>query len=222
MAEITWDTVGDRLFETGVDRGVLYLPSVTGVYNTGFAWNGLTTVTESPSGAESSPQYADNIKYLNLVSAEEFGATIEAFTYPDQFAECDGSYELASGVLIGQQNRKSFGLSYRSLLGNDLDGAAYGYKLHLVYGCLAAPSEKAYSTINDSPVAITFSWEVTTTPVSVPNQMPTSVMTVDSTKVNAADLAALESSLYGKSTAAPKLLLPAEVVALFTATTDTP
>ncbi len=222
MAELTWDKVGDRFFETGVDRGVLYLPSVTGVYNTGFAWNGLTTVTESPSGAEASPQYADNIKYLNLVSAEEFGATIEAFTYPLEFEECDGSAALAPGVLIGQQGRRMFGLCYRTLVGNDIEGQDHGYKLHLVYGCQAAPSERSYSTVNDSPEALTFSWEVTTNPVAVTDNKPSAVLTIDSRKVNSADLAALESALYGRGAAAPKLLLPDDVVALFTATPDTP
>ncbi len=222
MAEITWDQVGERLYETGVDHGVLYLPSVTGVYNTGFAWNGLTTVTESPSGAESSSQYADNIKYLNLVSAEEFGATIEAFTYPDEFAQCDGTAVVGEGLAIGQQGRRLFGLSYRTRVGNDLAGSDFGYKLHLIYGAQAAPSEKAYATINDSPEAITFSWEVTTSPMPVPNYKPTSIMVVDSTLANAADMAALESQLYGKSSAAPKLPTPAEVIALFTTTVNTP
>jgi hypothetical protein len=167
MARLVWDTVGERFYETGVDRGVLYLPTA-GAYDTGVAWNGLTTVTESPSGAEATPQYADNIKYLNLVSAEEFGGTIEAFTYPDEFAQCDGSAEPVPGLRVGQQSRKTFGLSYRTKVGNDTDGSDHGYKLHLVYGCLAAPSEKAYATVNDSPEAIALSWEFTTTAVDVP------------------------------------------------------
>ncbi len=214
MPEITWDQIGDRVYETGVDHGVLYLPSTTGVYNTGFAWNGLTTVTESPSGAESSAQYADNIKYLNLVSAEEFGATIEAFTYPDEFAQCDGTAMMAPGVAVGQQGRRMFGLSYRSQVGNDLVGTEAGYKLHLVYGALAAPSEKAYATINDSPEAITFSWELTTSPVSVEGYKPTAVLTVDSTKVAADDLTALEAILYGTTADEPRLPLPDEIIAL--------
>lgn len=215
MTALTWDQVGERTYETGVDRGVLYIPNGSGIYDTGVAWNGLTTVTESPSGAEASPQYADNIKYLNLVSAEEFGATIEAFTYPEEFGQCDGTAAPAAGVLLGQQGRKTFGLSYRTRLGNDLDGTDYGYKLHLIYGALAAPSEKAYSTINDSPEAITFSWEVATTPVSVTSYKPTSVIVVDSTVVGSTDLADLEEILYGTEGVDPRLPLPDEVVSLF-------
>jgi len=223
MAEITWDQVGARLYETGVDHGVLYIPDETGDYNTGFAWNGLTTVTESPSGAESNPQYADNIKYLNLVSAEEFSATVEAFTYPEEFAQCDGTAMPAVGVSIGQQSRKTFGLCYRTRVGNDLDGTDHGYKLHLIYGALAAPSEKAYATINDSPEAITFSWECSTTPVAVGTvndvqYKPTAALTVDSTKVDADALAALEAILYGGASSEPELPLPADVVALFDVT----
>ena len=171
MAALTWDDVGDKLYETGVDHGVLYLPDSSGVYNTGFAWNGLTTVTESPTGAEPSAQYADNIKYLNLVSAEEFGGTIEAFTYPEEFAQCDGTELPSPGVALGQQIRKMFGMSYRTKVGNDVDGMDFGYKLHLLYGALAAPSEKAYATVNDSPEAISFSWDISTprtTIVSIP------------------------------------------------------
>lgn len=216
MAVLEWDQVGERLYETGVDRGVLYIPNTIGVYNMGFAWNGLTTVTESPSGAESSPQYADNIKYLNLVSAEEFGATIEAFTYPEEFAQCDGTALPKAGVALGQQSRKTFGLSYRTQIGNDLEGTDHGYKLHLIYGATAAPSEKAYATINDSPEAIAFSWEVTTSPVGVPGFKPTAQLVVDSTKVLPADLAALEDLLYGDAVAEPELPLPADVIALFT------
>jgi hypothetical protein len=215
MPPLTWDQVGEKVFETGVDRGVLYIPNASGVYAAGFAWNGLTTVTESPSGAEPSAQYADNIKYLNLVSAEEFGATIEAFTYPDEFAQCDGSFAPAEGVSIGQQGRKQFGLSFRTRLGNDVDGTDHGYKLHLVYGCLAAPSEKAYATINDSPEAITFSWDVTTTPVPVTGHKPTSLIVVDSTVVEAADLASLEALLYGAAATPAALPTPDAVIALF-------
>lgn len=214
MAAITWDETGKRLYETGVDHGVLYLPSPTGVYDTGVAWNGLTTVTETPSGAEATALYADNIKYLNLVSVEEFACTIEAFTYPDEFAECDGSAIPEVGVTVGQQPRKTFGFSYRSRIGNDVENDSYGYRLHLVYGCLAAPSEKAYATINDSPEAITFSWEVNTTPVPVTGHQPTSLLTIDSTKVQPADLTALETLLYGGA-AEPSLPLPDAVIALF-------
>lgn len=223
MAQLSWDKTGERYYETGVDHGVLYKPNTTGVYDTGFAWNGLVSVTESPSGAESNPQYADNIKYLNLVSAEEFGATVEAFTYPDEFAECDGTATPSTGVSVGQQSRKTFGLSYRTRLGNDLDGTDHGYKLHLVYGALAAPSEKAYSTINDSPEAITFSWELTTTPVEVGTvnsvtYKPTSSLTIDSTKVDADALATLEDFLYGTAGTDPSLPSPADVLALFVGT----
>jgi hypothetical protein len=212
--ELTWDNVGERRYETGVDRGVLYLPDGSGDYNEGHAWNGLTTVTESPSGAESNPQYADNVKYLNLVSAEEFGATIEAFTYPDEFGQCDGTAEPEPGIYLGQQGRRVFGLSYRTRVGNDLDGTDHGYKLHLVYGALAAPSEKAYATINDSPEAITFSWEVTTTPVAVDGYKPTALLTIDSTKVDAAALTDLEEILYGTEADDPRLPLPDEVITL--------
>src|SRR4051812_599978 len=200
MTALAWDQVGERLYETGVDHGALYIPDESGAYNEGVAWNGLTTVTETPSGAESNPQYADNIKYLNLVSAEEFGGTIEAFTYPDEFGQCDGTAEPQPGIYIGQQGRRMFGLSYRTNVGNDLDGADHGYKLHLVYGALAAPSEKAFATINDSPEAITFSWDISTTPVSVDGFKPTALLTIDSTKVAADDLAALEGILYGSDT----------------------
>ena len=215
MARLVWDETGKRLYETGVKQGVLYPTQPSGLYTKGVAWNGLTAVTESPSGAESSPQYADDIKYLNLVSAEEFGATIEAFTYPDEFAICDGSVEIETGVSIGQQSRKTFGLSYRTVLGNDVSGTDYGYKLHLIYGALAAPSEKAYATINDSPEAITFSWEVTTTPVSVNGFKPTASLTIDSTKVDAAKLAALELILYGTDGVDARLPLPNEIATIF-------
>lgn len=216
MAVLVWDKTGERVYETGVDHGVLYIPDAGGDYDTGFAWNGLTAVTESPSGAEASPQYADNIKYLNLVSAEEFSATLEAFTYPDEFGQCDGTATPQPGVLIGQQTRKTFGLSYRTKVGNDVDGADHGYKLHLLYGCLASPSEKAYSTINDSPEAITFSWEITTTPVLVTGRNPTSLIVIDSRTANSTDLAALEIILYGDVATAPRLPTPNEIVTLFT------
>jgi hypothetical protein len=214
MPPLVWDQVGERFYETGVDHGVLYLPDAAGVYNSGFAWNGLTTVTESPSGAEASPQYADNIKYLNMISAEEFGVTIEAFTYPEEFGQCDGTELPAPGVAVGQQGRKMFGLSYRTRKGNDVDGTEFGYKLHLLYGLQAAPSEKAYATINDSPEAIAFSWEVTSTPVPVTDRKPTSLIVIDSTVVNAGELADLEALLYG-DTLEPALPMPDEVIALF-------
>lgn len=220
MAQLVWDKTGERLYETGVDHGVLYPLGTTGAYDTGVAWNGLTAVTESPSGAETSPQYADNIKYLNLVSAEEFGATIEAFTYPDEFAACDGTATPAPGVAVGQQSRKTFGLSYRTRIGNDIDGTDHGYKLHLIWGALAAPSEKSYATINDSPEAITFSWELTTTPVDAgPDLKPTASITIDSTKVEPAALTQLETLLYGAAEGQPSLPLPAEVIAIFEAET---
>ena len=217
MAKLTWDNTGERIFETGVKQGVLYPIQSDGKYTKGVAWNGLTAVTESPSGAEATALYADDIKYLNLLSNEEFGATIEAYTYPDEFAECDGSAELAPGVMIGQQKRKIFGLCYRTTIGNDVEGNDYGYKLHLVYGCLAAPSEKGYSTINDNPDAITFSWEVSTTPVNVAGFKPTSQITIDSTKVDPTKLAALEAVLYGAEAAEAKLPLPDEVATLMSA-----
>ena len=214
MAVLTWDQVGERFYETGVDHGVLYIPTA-GVYDSGVAWNGLISVTESPSGAEPSPQYADNIKYLNLLSTEEFGGTIEAYTFPDEFAQCDGTAFPKEGLAVGQQTRKTFGLSYRTKIGNDSDGQDLGYKLHLVYGALAAPSEKAYSTINDSPEAVTFSWEFTTTPVEVTGLKPTALLTIDSTKVASADLTALEALLYGTQLKEPSLPLPDAVIALF-------
>jgi hypothetical protein len=218
MAPLTWDQVGESTYETGVDRGVLYLPdATTGAYGGGVAWNGLTTVTESPAGAESSPQFADNIKYLNLVSAETFGATLEAFTYPDEFAQCDGTAVPEPGVAIGQQGRRQFGLSYRTRKGNDIEGADFGYKLHLVYGCLASPSEKAYGTINDSPEAIAFSWELSTTPVPVTGFAPTALVVIDSTVVTAASLTAVEDALYGGGTETEaRLPLPDEILTLVT------
>lgn len=217
MVALAWDAIGERVYETGVDRGVLYIPDNTGVYDTGYAWNGLTAVTESPSGAEASPQYADNTKYLNLTSAEDFSCTIEAFTYPDEFGQCDGTAAPVPGVLLGQQNRKSFGFSYRTRVGNDVDGVDYGYKIHLVYGCQAAPSEKAYATINDSPEATTFSWEVTTTPAPVTGYKPVAIITVDSNTVGATELAALEAELYGTELITANLPTPDEVIALLTA-----
>ena len=218
MPKLTWDQVGERLFETGVDHGVLYLPDETGKYAAGYAWNGLTTVTESPSGAEANPQYADNIKYLNLMSAEEFGGTIEAFTYPDEFAQCDGSATPSPGVSLGQQGRKPFGLSYRTKVGNDIVGQDYGYKLHLIYGATAAPSEKAYATVNDSPEAMGLSWEITTSPVPVAGYNPVASLTIDSTKVDSAALKGLEDTLYGTDLAPASMPLPAEVIALFDTT----
>jgi len=215
MTKVVWDAVGERFYETGVKNGVLYPQNSSGLYPLGVAWNGLTAVTESPSGAEPNPLYADDIKYLNLISAEEFGATIEAYTYPDEFAECDGSGALAVGVKVGQQKRKAFGLCYRTSLGNDVDAADYAYKLHLIYGAMAAPSEKAFATINDSPEAITFSWEVSTTPVAVTGFKPTASIEIDSSKVAAVNLAALEDILYGTSGADPYLPLPDEVAAIF-------
>ena len=222
MSKLVWDKTGERTYETGVNHGVLYPQAEGGTYPKGVAWNGLTTVTESPSGAEANPQYADNIKYLNLISAEEFGATIEAFTYPDEWTSCDGSAEPTKGLTLGQQTRKAFGLSYRTVMGNDTEGSDFGYKLHLIYNALAAPSEKAYASINDSPEAISFSWEVTTTPVDVAGYKPTASITIDSTKVDATKLAALEAILYGKDATTepaaeavdPRLPLPAEIITL--------
>ena len=216
MAKIEWDKTGERLYETGVKNGVPYVQE-GGAYPKGVAWNGLTAVTESPSGAEATPLYADDIKYLNLISAEEFAATIEAYTYPDEFAACDGSASLVDGVMIGQQARKTFGLCYRTTIGNDTNGNDYGYKLHIIYGALAAPSEKAYATINDSPEAITFSWEVTTTPVNVTGAKPTASITIDSTKADAEKLAKLEGILYGANETEARLPLPDEIKTIFTA-----
>ena len=229
MSRLVWDKTGERLYETGVSNGVLYPIQTGGVYSKGVAWNGLSQVTESPSGAEASPIYADNIKYLNLMSAEEFGATIEAYMYPDEFAECDGSVAAEEGVYIGQQSRKIFGLAYKTILGNDVDSNDYGYKLHLIYGALASPSEKGYSSVNDSPEAITFSWELTTTPVEITTVVdgkklkPTACITIDSTKVDAEALAELEDILYGTDAGVggtpeatePRLPLPDEVLSIF-------
>lgn len=210
MAKLVWDAVGDRIYETGVRQGVLY-PMSNGTYPKGVAWNGLTAITESPSGAEPTPLYADDIKYLNLLSAEEFAATVEAYTYPDEFAECDGSATLADGVTIGQQPRKTFGLCYRTVLGNDTENDNHGYKLHIIYGAMAAPSEKAYASINDSPEAITFSWELSTTPVNVTGFKPTASITIDSTKVAEGKMAALEKVLYGDTDTEARLPLPDEI-----------
>lgn len=222
---LVWDKTGERLYETGVSQGVLYpYNSTSKAYDKGIAWNGLTAVTESPSGAEATAIYADNIKYLSLMSAEEFGATIEAYTYPDEFAQCDGSAELVAGAMIGQQERKTFGLCYKTVLGNDTDGENYGYKLHIIYGATASPSEKGYATINDSPEAITFSWELTTTPVNVTGFKPTATIVIDSTKADPTQLAALEDILYGKDAGAEgtppataaRLPLPDEIKTLLT------
>lgn len=223
MPALTWDATGTRFYETGVSHGVLYVASDSGTYPKGVVWNGLTAVNQSPEGAESNPQYADNIKYLNLVSAEDFKASIEAFTYPEEFEECDGTKTVASGVLVSQQTRKSFGLSYQTRIGNDVAGTDLGYKIHLVYGCLAAPSEKSYSTINDSPEAITFNWDITTTPVPVGDGFkPTAHLTIDSTKVDATKLRALEAVLYGDATKTAKLPLPEEVIRIVGGAANTP
>ena len=217
MSKIVWDQTGERLYETGVKQGVLYVQDSGGTYPKGVAWNGLTAVTESPSGAEATPLYADDIKYLNLISTEELGGTIEAYTYPDEFAECDGSAAIATGVYIGQQSRKTFGMCYTTTVGNDVDSNAHGYKLHLIYGALASPSEKAYSTINDSPEAITFSWEFSTTPVNVTGFKPTANIVIDSTKATPEKMAALEKILYGDTEVEPRLPLPNEVAQVMTA-----
>lgn len=220
MPKLIWDKTGERLYETGVDRGVFYPLSEGGKYENGVAWNGLTGVTESPSGAEATDLYADNTKYLSMRSAETFGATIEAYMYPDEFAKCDGTAEIAEGVSIGQQTRATFGLSYRTVVGNDIKNNDHGYKIHLIYGATAAPSEKAYSTINDSPEAITFSWELTTTPVNVEGFKPTASLVIDSTKANPTDLATLEGILYGtdEPDGNPRLPLPDEVATIMSTT----
>lgn len=215
--ELVWDEVGKRLYETGVDKGVLYPLQEGGKYDNGVVWNGLSAVTQNPSGAEPTPIYADNMKYLNLMSAEEFSATLEAYMYPDEFAECDGSRTLTKGVTIGQQKRKTFGLCYRTKIGNDVDGDEHGYKLHLVYGALAKPSSKAYKTASDNPEAITMSWELSTTPVAVTDMKPTAHLEIDSTKCDAAKLKEFEKILYGSSDAQPRLPLPDEVKTLMTA-----
>lgn len=215
MTALVWDATGEHFYETGVDHGVLYIPT-EGVYSKGVAWNGLTGVTESPSGAESNPQYADNIKYLNLISAEEWAGTIEAFTYPDEFAACNGEKQLVAGVTVGQQSRSTFGMSYRTKIGNDTDGSDHAYKIHLLYGLTAAPSEKAYTTVNDSPEAVTFSWEASSVPVNVNGMLPTSSITIDSRTADPTKLTALEKILYGSEEAEPRLPLPDEVKTLMT------
>lgn len=214
MSKLVWDQSGKHLYETGVDHGVLYPIQTGGVYSKGVAWNGLTAVTESPSGADVNDIYADNMKYLVLVGAEKFGATVEAYTYPDEFAECDGSVELVKGATIGQQNRKVFGMVYRTVIGNDVDGNEHGYKLHLIYGATAAPSEKAYNAINEDPEAITFSWELSTTPVNVTGHKPTASLTIDSTKADPTKLAELEKILFGDTETEPRLPLPDEIAQL--------
>lgn len=214
MAKLVWNEAGKRLYETGVDRGVLYVSDGNGRYQKGVVWNGLVSVNESPSGAEATPLYAGNVKYVELMSNEEFGASIEAYTYPEEFEQCDGSAELAEGVTIGQQPRKSFGLCYRTKIGNDTAGDDHGYKIHLIYGAKAAPTEKSYTTINDSPEAITFSWEVTTTPIEVEGHKPTATLTIDSTKVQPDKLEAIEKKLYGDTATEATLPTPAEILAI--------
>lgn len=217
---LVWDQTGERFYETGVEKGVLWIyDSTTGTYGDGIAWNGLTNVSEKPSGAEATALYADNIKYLNLISNEEFAATIEAYTYPDEFAECDGSVSLTQGVTIGQQKRKTFAFSYQTKIGNDTDGNDKGYKIHIVYGCLAAPTEKGYATINDSPEAITFSWEISTTPIEVTGYKPTSLVIIDSTKLTEAQLTAVNAAIYGSSAANSALKTPAQIVSIITSAT---
>lgn len=218
MTKLAWSAGGERRFETGIDRGVLYIPNSAGNYVNGYAWNGLVSVSETPGGAEANPQYADNVKYLNLLSAEDLKLTVEAFTYPPEFEQCDGIAQPEVGLGLGQQSRKTFGMSYRTKIGNDVAGADLGYKLHLVYGCLASPSERAYNTINDSPEAITFSWDVATTPVPVTDYKPTSILTIDSTSVSSEDLATLEDFLYGTASTDPSLPLPDAVLAIFSGT----
>lgn len=220
MARLEWDKTGEHLYETGVDHGVLYFPDQTGAYKNGVAWNGLISVSESPSGAEATGQYADNIKYLNLISAEEFGATVEAYTYPEEFEACNGNKELVdnTGVYVGQQSRSVFGFCYRTMIGNDTDGQDHGYKLHLVYGCQVSPSEKAYQTINDSPEALTFSWELSTTPVNVTGKKPTALLVIDSTKIDSTKLAKIEAKLYGDETSTGAVLpTPNEIAEILNA-----
>lgn len=220
MARLEWDKTGEHLYETGVDHGVLYFPDQTGAYKNGVAWNGLISVSESPSGAEATGQYADNIKYLNLISAEEFGATVEAYTYPEEFEACNGNKELVNntGVYVGQQSRSVFGFCYRTMIGNDTDGQDHGYKLHLVYGCQVSPSEKAYQTINDSPEALTFSWELSTTPVNVTGKKPTALLVIDSTKIDSTKLARIEAKLYGdESSTGAVLPTPDEIAEILNA-----
>ena len=217
MARLIWDEVGQRFFETGVKNGVLYVQDNDGSYKNGVVWNGLTAVTESPSGAEETPLYADDVKYLTLRSAEEFGATVEAYTYPEEFEQCDGSASIANGVTIGQQARRAFGLCYRTSVGNDIQGQNYSYKLHLIYGCTVAPSEKSYSTINDNPEAITFSWELSTVPVPVDGFSPTASLVIDASKVDEGKMQQLEDALFGNESNEAKLLLPNEIMDLLKA-----
>ena len=220
MSKLVWDQTGEREYETGVKNGVLYVQGEGGTYPKGVAWNGLISVTESPSGAEATALYADDIKYLNLMSNEEFGATIEAYMSPEEFDQCDGTASLATGVSIGQQKRKTFGMAYKTTIGNDVDGNDYGYKIHLIYGALAAPSEKAYSTINDSPEAMTLSWEVSTTPVTVNGFKPTATVVIDSTKVDKKKLTALEDILFGSASKEARLPLPDEIVSIVGTTSE--
>lgn len=217
MAQLTWHTAGEKHYETGVSKVVLYPMTNTGTYGTGVAWNGVTAISESPSGAEPTPLWADDVKYLTMMSAEELALSIEAYMSPEEFDECDGSAELTAGVTIGQQDRKSFGLCYRTIIGNDTAKNEHGYKLHIVYGCLAAPSERAYQSVNDSPEAMTLSWEISTTPVAVTDHKPTACVTIDSTKVDASKLAILEAKLYGGADTQPELPLPDEIKTLLTA-----
>ena len=217
MAKSIWDQSADKRYETGVDHVVLYTKNATTGYDKGVAWNGVTSISESPSGAEATAIYADNVKYLSLVGAEDFGATVEAYTYPDEFAKCDGSADIGTGVKVTQQSRTSFAIAYRTLIGDENEGTEHGYKIHIIYGCLAAPSEKAYSSVNDSPEAITFSWTLTTTPVPVAGLKPTAHLIIDSTKVVAAKLTAIEDKLYGGTTDEPTILLPDEIKAILDA-----
>nr|DAJ59447.1 MAG TPA: tail tube protein [Bacteriophage sp.] len=214
MAKLVWDTEGQKTYETGVEKCVLYPRASNGTYPKGVAWNGITSISENPSGAEASPLYADNKKYLSLMSTEELALSVEAYTYPEEYAECDGSAQAIDGVHVAQQRRKSFGLCYKTLFGNDTEGTDHGYKLHLVFGCLASPSEKQFSSVNESPEAISFSWEINTTPIDVKGFKPTALITIDSTKVNAAKLKALEDTLYGTDTTEAKLPLPSEVLTI--------
>ena len=214
MAKLVWDEVGSRFFETGVKNGVLFVQNDEGGYNKGVVWNGLTAVTESPSGAEETPLYADDIKYVVFYSNEEFGATVEAYTYPEEFEQCDGSASLGKGISVGQQARRSFGLVYKTAIGNDIQGQDFGYKIHIIYGCKAAPSEKAFATVNDSPEAVTFSWEISTVPVNVEGLKPTATVVIDSTKCDQEHLAAIEAKLFGTDDEESTLLLPDEIKAL--------
>lgn len=221
MSRLVWDQAGQKLYENGVDRGVLFPQNANGTYSAGVAWNGLTAVNQSPSGGDANPLYADNIKYLDLRSAEDFGATVEAYTYPDEFAACDGSAEIAPGVMAGQQSRKAFGFSYRTLIGNDTEGDSHGYKIHIIYNATVSPSEKSYGTVNDSPDAINFSWEMTTTPIAVTGFKPTSHIEIDSTKVDSTKLTTLENMLYGAENVDPALPLPDQLVTMFSSSSTT-